>query len=112
MNKILAASLVILTGLSGVFLWSQEGSEWEHEHGPLNHHVATLVSDADIGETWLIVEWADQARVDEPILIEDRDHGRREGAEIRDIHGDHLILKERLEGNYLVGSRLYQTPRP
>ena len=111
MNKILAASLVILMGMSGVFLWSQEGSEWEHEHGAMNHHVATLVSDADRGETWLLVEWADEGRVDEPILIEDRDHGRRESAEIRDIFGDHLILKDYLDGRYLVGARLYQTPR-
>ena len=109
MKKILATSWLILMGLSGTFLWSQEGSEWTHEHGTLNHHVATLVSDAD-RETWLIVDWAADAKVDEPILIEDRDHGRRESAEIRDILGDYVILKEKLDGHYLVGSRLYQKP--
>jgi hypothetical protein len=110
MNKIFAISLVMLMGLSGAFLWSQEGSEWEHEHGAMKHHVGTLVSDAFRGETWLIVEWADQARLDEPILIEDRDHGRRESAQVGEILGGHLILKEMLDGYYLVGSRLYQTP--
>ena len=109
MNKIIATSWVILMGLSGVFLWSQEGSEWVHEHGPLNHHVATLVSEAG-RETWLIVEWAAEARVGEPILIEDRDHGLRESAEVLNIHGDYLILKEKLDGQYLIGSRLYQKP--
>ena len=109
MNKFVATFWMILIGLSGVFLWSQERSKWVHEHGPLTHHIATLVSDAG-QETWLIVEWAAEARVDEPILIEDRDHGRRESAEVRDIHGGYLILKERLEGRYLTGSRLYQKP--
>jgi hypothetical protein len=109
MKKIFAISWVILMGLSGAFLWSQEGSEWIHEHGSLNHHVATLVADAD-QETWLIVEWAAEARVDEPILIEDRDHGRRESTVIQEIHGDYIILKQQLDGHYLTGSRLYQKP--
>ena len=110
MNKICATSLVILMGLSGVFLWAQEGLEWKHEHGPLTHHVATLVLDADKGETWLIVKWSGRGELDQPILIEDRDHARRESSEIRDIFDSHLILKHPLDGHYLAGARLYQNP--
>ncbi len=110
MNKIGATFLVILIGLSGVFLWAQEGLDWEHEHGPLTHHVATLVADADKGETWLIVKWSGRGELDQPILIEDRDHGRRESSEIRDIFDNYIILKHSLDGHYLAGARLYQNP--
>jgi hypothetical protein len=110
MNKICATSLVILLGLSGVFLWAQESLNWEHEHGPLTQHVATLVADADRGETWLIVKWVGSGDLDQPILIEDRDHGRRESSEVRDIFDSNLILKHPLDGRYLAGARLYQNP--
>ena len=110
MNKICAVSLVILLGLSGVVLWAQEGLEWEHEHGALTQHVGTLLADADPGETWLIVKWSGRGELDQPILIEDRDHGRRESSEIRDVFGSSLILKHPLDGRYLAGARLYQNP--
>ncbi|MDA2933657.1 hypothetical protein MYX82_04885 [Acidobacteria bacterium AH-259-D05] len=110
MKRIFSGSLVVLFGLGGTLLWSQEDSKWEHGHGPLTHHVAVLLSGTNAGETMLSVDWVAPGTVDQVILIEDRDHGRREITEVKHIYGSHLLLKERLEGTYLAGSRLYQAP--
>lgn len=89
--------MLFLFGLSGVFLWSQE---WQH--------VAVLTSEVNIGETLLIVDWVSVGTVGTAILIESRDGSLRETHTVEQIYGDHIILKQRLENDFLVGSRLYQ----
>ena len=110
MKSLFSGFLVALVGLSGALLWSQEDSVWQHQHGPLTLHVATLVSDADGGETLLVVDWVTEGTLDQVILIEERDHGTRETSEVKHIYGGHLILKAPLDQHYLKGSRLYQAP--
>ncbi len=88
---------MVLCGLSGVSLWAQD---WQS--------VATLTSDASGGETLLNVDWVAPGKSARLILIESRDGTRAELSVVEHIYGSRLILKERLNNDFLAGSRLYQ----
>lgn len=97
MKKLVICLVVLLTGLGGAFLWSQE---WKQ--------VAVLVSDVSTDESELIVDFIRPVALDRLILIESRDGSTKETYAIKHVYGRHLLLKQKLKHGYLAGSRIYQ----
>ena len=95
--KRLAVFSVLLVGLGGGFLWAQQ---WQQ--------VGVLTLDAEGGETVLIVEWVSPGTVGTAIMIESRDGSMMATNRVQDIHGDHIILKERLGDRFPAGSLVFQ----
>ncbi len=96
MKKFIVFS-ICLVSMAGMYLWAQQRQQ-----------VAVLVNEVGKGESVLIVEWVSQGSVGMPIMVEDRDGGATATAVVRDIHGNYIILKERLGGTFPIGSRVYQ----
>ncbi|MDA2923556.1 hypothetical protein MYX65_02690 [Acidobacteria bacterium AH-259-L09] len=97
MKRFFVCSVLVLFGLSGVFLWSQQ---WQL--------VATLSSDVSEGETLLSVDWVDTGTAGYLVLIESRDGEVTETGEIEHIYGNYLVLKDRLKNDFVAGSKIYQ----
>ncbi|MCZ6768979.1 MAG: hypothetical protein O7D93_07010 [Acidobacteria bacterium] len=115
MKRLLVCSLLVLFSL-GTVLWAQDywvwadnpDDFWAAAQEQLYSHVGTLGNDAFVGETKLVMDWESPALVGQLILIESRDHPNREIRKVMHVLGDSLILSEKLEFDYLAGSRLYQ----
>ena len=97
MKKILVGLVLIVVGLGGTLLWSQE---WQQ--------VAVLAADTNSGETLLSVKWTDVGTVDSLLLIESRDGSISETHEVVNIYGNNIILKDRLRADYLADSVIFQ----
>ncbi len=115
MRRYLVCSLLVLFSL-GTVLWAQDywvwadnpDEFWAVAQEQLYSHVGTLGNDAFGGETKLVMNWESPALPGQLILIESRDHPRREIREVMHVFGDSLILTDRLKFDYLAGARLYQ----
>lgn len=117
MKRLIVCSLLMLFGL-GTVLWAQDFDYWEwtddRDHfwavaqEQLYTHVGTLGNDVYGGESRLVMNWEFPAMTGQLILIESRDHPHREIREVMHVHGDDLLLTERLDFDYLAGARLYQ----
>jgi len=70
--------------------------------------VATLASHSSDGETLLSIDVAYPVVAGQLRLIENRDHPDREVHEVMYVIDGNLILKTRLNTDFLRGSRLYQ----
>ena len=88
---------ILLVGLSGVYLWSQQ---WQH--------VAVLKNEVGEGESILMVDWVSPGSVGKAIMVEDRDGGARATGIVKHIYDNHVILKKRLGSAFPAGSRVYQ----
>ncbi len=89
--------------------WTNDLDEfWERVQEQRYRHVATLASDSSGGETLLSIDVAYPIVVGQLLLLENRDHPNREVHVVRHVLGDNIILKSRLNADYLRGSRLYQ----
>jgi len=124
MRRLLVCSLLMLFGLGTVlsaqdddlffFLtsestWTNDLDEfWERLQEQRYRHVATLASQSSGGETLLSIDVAFPVVVGQLLLLENRDHPHREVHEVAYVIGDNLILKTRLNADFLRGSRLYQ----
>ena len=97
MKKVLVGLVLIVVGLGGTLLWSQE---WQQ--------VAILATDTQSGETMLSVEWTDVGTVDSLLLIESRDGSISETHEVVHIYGTNIILKDRLRAGFLADSVIFQ----
>ena len=115
MRRYLVCSLLVLFSL-GTVLWAQDYWVWADDtdefwaaaQEQLYSHVGTLGNDAFGGETKLVMNWESPALPGQLILIESRDHPHREIREVMHVHGDSLLLTDRLKFDYLAGARLYQ----
>ena len=124
MRRLLVCSLLMLFGLGTVLLaqdddflffltgestWTNDLDEfWERVQEQRYRHVATLASDSSGGETLLSIDVAYPIVVGQLLLLENRDHPNREVHVVRHVLGGNIILKSRLNADYLRGSRLYQ----
>ena len=89
--------------------WTNDLDEfWNRIQDQRYRHVGTLGSDSSGGETLLTVDVAYPVVVGQLLLVENRDHPHREVHEVRHVFGGYVILKTRLNFDYLKGSRLYQ----
>ncbi len=70
--------------------------------------VAELLSDAYRTETLLLVELKGDVQLDGTIYIETRDQTSFETSQVMHLFGSYLILKTQLDGDYLLGSKIYQ----
>jgi hypothetical protein len=92
--------LMVVLGLSGVFLWSQSPKEWRQ--------VATLTNDVSEGQTLLDVKWMAPGQASRLILLESPDGSQAEVSAIEHIYGNNIVLKRRLKNDFARGSSLYQ----
>jgi hypothetical protein len=89
--------------------WTLDLDEfWNRVQDQRYRHVATLASHSSGGETLLSIDVAYPLAVGQLLLIENRDHPHREVHEVMYVVDDNLILKTRLNADFLRGSRLYQ----
>ncbi len=89
--------------------WTNDLDEfWERVQEQRYRHVATLASHSFGGETLLSIDVAYPIVVGQLLLLENRDHPNREVHVVRHVLGGNIILKSRLNADYLRGSRLYQ----
>ncbi len=70
--------------------------------------VSVLGSDVSGGVTSLAVEANKPIEVGRLILLEARDGGYRETCGVRHVYGTTVILEERLQRDFVAGSRIYQ----
>ena len=97
MKRFVVVWVLLLVGLSGVLLWAQQSQQ-----------VGVLALGAETRETDLVVEWSSLGTVGTAIMIESRDGSTMATNMVREIFGNHLILKEKLGDHFPAGSRLYQ----
>ena len=76
------------------------GQKWQQ--------VTVIASDADIGETLIMVEDGNSIVVDRALLIERRDGKLKDTYEVLHVYGREVILKESLRNDFVSGSRLFQ----
>lgn len=76
------------------------GQKWQQ--------VTVIASDADVGETMIIVDDGSSVVVDRALLIERRDGKVKDTYEVLHVYGRQVLLKEGLRQDFVSGSRLYQ----